>query len=147
MKPQDLQTRLNQARKSGDKQAMSLLQVILGDISTLKARNNKEPSEDQVDGMIRSLRDKNNETLALLAGKGREDDEVRLKNENTYLTSLLPTTLTVEQIVAELAEAADVKTAKNDGAAVGLAMKFLKPKGLKVLGDDVKKAVEQIRRA
>lgn len=141
----DLQAKLTQARKSGDKEALSLLSVILGDLSTLKARNNKDATEDQIENLIRGLRDKNNETLGLLAGRGREADEVRLNKENVYLTSLLPTTLTVEEIKVALAEIQDQLMAAKGGAAVGLAMKFLKPKGLKVLGDDVKLAVEQLK--
>lgn len=141
----DLQAKMTQARKAGDKEALSLLSVILGDLSTLKARNNKDVTEDQVENLIRGLRDKNNETLALLAGKGREADEIRLKTENAYLTSLLPTTLTVEEIKVALAEIKDDLLAAKAGAAVGVAMKFLKPKGLKVLGDDVKIAVEQLK--
>lgn len=141
----DLQAKMTQARKAGDKEALSLLSVILGDLSTLKARNNKDITEDQVENLIRGLRDKNNETLALLAGKGREADEIRLKTENAYLTSLLPTTLTVEEIKVALAEIKDDLLAAKAGAAVGVAMKFLKPKGLKVLGDDVKIAVEQLK--
>jgi len=143
----DLQTKLTQARKSGDKDSLNLLSVILGELSTLKARNGKEPTEEQVDNLIRSFRDKNNETLALLAGKGREADETRLNKENAYLSSLLPVTMTVEEIKTALAEqVTEVRSAKSSGQATGVAMKLLKSKGLKVLGDDVKMAVEDLRR-
>lgn len=141
----DLQTKLNQARKAGDKEALGILQVVLGDLSTLKARNGKDVTEDQIENTIRGLRDKNNETLVLLAGKGREADEVRLNKENAYLTTLLPTTLTVAEIKVALAEIKDQLVTAKGGAAVGIAMKYLKPKGLKVLGDDVKKAVEEMK--
>lgn len=141
----DLQTKMTQARKSGDRESLNILSVIIGDLSTLKARNNKDVTEDQIENLIRGLRDKNNETLTLLAGKSREADEVRLNKENAYLTSLLPITLTVEEIKVALAEIRDQLIAAKAGAAVGVAMKFLKPKGLKVLGDDVKIAVEQLK--
>ena len=70
----------------------------------------------------------------------------KLTAENTFLQTLLPDTLLVEEIVAQLHEVADaVRAAKNDGQATGLAMKHLKPKGLRVLGDDVSAAVKKMR--
>ena len=41
--------------------------------------------------------------------------------------------------------AADLKGAKNDGQATGLAMKHLRQQGLAVLGEDVAAAVRQLR--
>lgn len=165
----DVQAKLNQARKAGDKEAVILLSVILGDLSTLKARNNKEPTEEQVENVIRSLRNKNDDVLAgkdideeikkqtdenrvkeLQALKvsrlqDRSDTFEKLRRENAFFTTMLPTTLTVEEIKVILAEIRDDLLAAKAGAAVGVAMKFLKPKGLKVLGDDVKVAVEQLK--
>jgi len=124
---------------------MSLLQVILGEVSTQQARSGKELSDEQVENVIRGLVTKNDESLALIAGKGMAQ-EAGLREENVFLNSLLPTVLTVDEIKVALTDLTEqIKTAKNDGMATGLAMKFLKPKGLKVLGDDVKKAVEQLR--
>jgi len=140
-----LKEKLTEARKASNKVQMSLLQVILGEVSTQQARSGKELSDEQVEGVIRGLVTKNDESLTLIAGKGMSQ-EPGLREENIFLNSLLPTVLTVEEIKTALADLTEqIKSAKNDGMATGLAMKFLKPKGLKVLGDDVKKAVEQLR--
>jgi uncharacterized protein YqeY len=142
-----LKEKLTEARKAGNKTQMSLLQVILGEVSTQQARSGKGLTDEQVEGVIRGLVTKNDESLALIAGKGMAQ-EPQLREENVFLNSLLPTVLTVDEIKTALADLTEqIKSAKNDGMATGLAMKFLKPKGLKVLGDDVKKAVEQLRQA
>jgi hypothetical protein len=58
----------------------------------------------------------------------------------------LPKTLSVEEIAAQLGEVADaIKGAKNDGQATGVAMKHLKSKQLRVLGEDVSAAVKKLR--
>jgi hypothetical protein len=59
---------------------------------------------------------------------------------------LLPKTLDREAIRKELeAVAADLRGAKGEGQATGMAMKHLKGKGLAVLGEDVAVAVKEIR--
>ncbi len=140
-----LKEKLTLARKQGAKTEMMLLQVILGEVSTQQSRSGKELTDEQVENVVRGLVTKNNESLAAIAGKGYAQ-EVGLVEENKYLSALLPQTLTVDEIKTALAEVSEnLKAAKNAGMATGLAMKFLKTKGLKVLGDDVKVAVDQLR--
>lgn len=158
-----------QARKSGDKEALGLLSLILGDVATLKARTGKEVDENQIDNLIRSLFNKNSdvingkdidEEIAKVSGNDQRiqqlqelkkqrfqsDAVAKLQKENKFFSTLLPATLSIEEIKVVLAEiSVDIKAAKNIGQATGVAMKFLKPKNLKVLGDDVKVAVEQMR--
>ena len=70
----------------------------------------------------------------------------RLGRENSYLETLLPRTLDQAAIRKELEPiAAQLKGAKNDGQATGMAIKHLKQKGLAVLGEDVAAAVKQLR--
>ena len=136
---------LTQARKVGNHVHMAILQVILGEAATVKGRVGKDLTDEQVENIIRGMFDRNKETLALIAGKR---DETALQQENVFLASLLPQTLTVEEIMATLAEITpEIKAAPKEGAAVGVAMKFLKPKGVKALGDDVKVAVQRMRTA
>lgn len=169
-----LQAKLIEARKAKNNLQLSLLQVILGDVSTLESRSGKPATDDEVERVIRKTAEANYTSLALIAlGDGAEDEalkaagrkiaagdpellaQIRAKNadaldracsEDTFLVTLLPKTLSVEQIKEALVEAVDgIKAAKNDNAAMGVAMKTLKPKGLKVLGDDVVKAVKELR--
>jgi uncharacterized protein YqeY len=144
----DLRTRLQEAIKARDDLAKDLLRVILGEVSTRQARTGKEPGDEEVQAIIRKLMAGNDETCKELEHRDRTTHEAygRLARENSYLESLLPRTLDRAAIQRELeAMAADLKGARNDGQATGLAMKHLKQKGLAVLGEDVAAAVKQLR--
>ncbi|MFM7149700.1 MAG: hypothetical protein ACKO23_07650, partial [Gemmataceae bacterium] len=90
----------------------------------------------------------NQETLGLLEKSGQQggDNHAKLTRENVLLQSLLPQTLPVADIVAELSGLAEgLRGAKSEGQATGMAMKHLKGKNLRVLGEDVAVAVKQLR--
>ena len=144
----DLQARIQQAVKVRDELARDLLRVILGEVSTRKARTGKEPRDEEVHAIIRSMIANNNETRKELEQRGQTAHEVheRLARENVYLETLLPRTLDQAAIQKELEPiVAELKAAKSDGQATGLAMKHLKPKGLAVLGEDVASVVRRMR--
>jgi uncharacterized protein YqeY len=144
----DLQAKLREAIKARDDLAKDLLRVILGEVSTRRARTGQEPGDEEVQAILRKMIASNNETRKELEQRGQTAHEAygRLARENSYLESLLPRTLDQAAIRKELEPiAAELKGAKSDGQATGLAMKHLKPKGLAVLGEDVAAAVKQIR--
>jgi uncharacterized protein YqeY len=142
-----LKGRLTECRKAGKATEMTVLQVVLGEASTLEARSGQKPSDDEMEKVIRKTILGNQETMTLMEQKGMTGaGHAKLKAENEFLQALLPRTLSVDEIVAELAAvAALVQGAKNDGQATGVAMKHLKGKGLKVLGEDVSAAVKKLR--
>jgi uncharacterized protein YqeY len=144
---QTLRAKLTECRKAGKHVELSVLQVVLGDASTLEARSGKPASDEEVEKLIRKTMLGNQETLDLIRQKGVISDmAAKLTAENVYLQTLLPQTLSVDEILAELAVVADaVKGAKNDGQATGVAMKQLRSRNLKVLGDDVAGAVRRLR--
>ncbi len=142
----NLKEKLTIARKTGMKLPMMLLQVIIGEVATQQGRSGKELTDVQIENIIRGIVTKNNESLVMMAGKGYEEKEMQIKSENSYLNLLLPQTLTVTEIkIALVSIIESLKTANNSGMATGIAVKFCKLNGLKVLGEDVKIAVEQIR--
>jgi uncharacterized protein YqeY len=144
----DLQAKIQEAVKARDNLARDLLRVIHGEVSTRKARTGKEPRDEEIHAIIRSMIANNQETRRELEQRGQTGHEAygRLAQENTYLETLLPKTLDQAAIGKELEPiAADLKAAKNDGQATGMAMKHLKQKGLAVLGEDVAAAVRQLR--
>jgi uncharacterized protein len=144
----DLQAKLQTAIKTRDDLARDLLRIIMGEVSTRKARTGKEPPDTEIHAIIRSMMTNNNETRKELEQRGQttHDAYERLARENVYLDTMLPRTLDQAAILKELEPiAAELKAAKNDGQATGLAMKHLKPKGLVVLGEDVSAAVKQLR--
>jgi uncharacterized protein len=146
---QTLRTKLTESRKAGRPVELSVLQVVLGDATMAEARAGKAPSDEEVEKIIRRTMLGNQETMGLMEQKGLVNEaHARLKEENVFLQTLLPQTLSVGEIVAALGEVAEaVRGAKSDGQATGVAMKHLKGKGLKVLGDDVSAAVRQLRGA
>jgi uncharacterized protein YqeY len=144
-----LRSKLLEARKGGQAAHMATLQVILGDASMIEARSGKKASDEEIEKIIRKLVVGNTETIAMLKEKGMADhpDVATRTAENAFLQTLLPQTLNVADIKTQLVEVADaIKGAKNDGMATGIAMKHLKGKSLKVLGEDVSAAIRELRK-
>lgn len=135
------------AKRSGAREEKDLLSVILGDIATAEARSGKEIADAEVEKLLRKLVESNTETLAQLKSHRGDDPRIPvLQREIACLATLLPQTLDVPAIVKALEPVrADIAAAKNDGAAMGVAMKHLKTQGLKALGQDVTAAVQAIR--
>lgn len=122
----------------------NILKVVLGDIQ-LKAAGGTI-TDEAGHAIVKKLVKGNEETLGHL--KGEDPRRAQYLGENAVLSSLLPTYLTADQVTAELTSAGlveQVKAAKNEGQATGVAMKHLKGKGLAVEGDEVKKAVTALR--
>jgi uncharacterized protein YqeY len=166
-----LQAKMTEARKAKNTMQLGVLSTILGEVST---RESKKPvTDDEVESIIRKIAGANYTTLAIIAlgdapkeqleaaakkiGDGdlellkiikskNHTEYERIVHEDGFICSLLPKTLTVTQIKEALASSVDaIKNAKNDGAAMGVAMKAIKEGGLKALGDDVKQAVKELR--
>jgi uncharacterized protein YqeY len=138
-----LAARLKQAMKEGDGVAKEVLRVALGDIQTAEHRGTSKASDDEAAGVLRRIIKANEETLALVTS---DDERARLRREIDVLGELLPKSLSVDDIVAALASHHDaIRSAPNDGAATGVAMKALKSQGANANGKDVSAAVRTIR--
>jgi len=140
--------RFEQAKREGRREEKNLLSVILGDISTAEARSGKEISEAEVEKLLRKMVESNSETLLQLKSHNRAlDPQVAvLEREVSLLKSLLPQTLDATAIAKALEPVlAEIRNAKNDGQATGLAMKHLKALSLNAQGQDVAAVVKQIR--
>jgi hypothetical protein len=71
-----------------------------------------------------------------------------IEEENVILKTLLPTYLTADQIEASLAQAdlvEQIKTAKGEGPATGIAVKHFKANNVPVEGETVKAVVQKLR--
>lgn len=138
-----LKARITQAVKEKDNVARDILRLAFGEVQTSEARNGRALEDGEVAAVLKKLVKSNEETLAL-AGEG--DRAATLRRENEVLASLLPKTLSPEQIVEALAAQADaIKAAKSDGQAMGVAMKHMKSTGAAVEAADVTAAVKRIR--
>jgi uncharacterized protein YqeY len=143
-----LREKLTEYRRAHKPVEMGVLQVVLGDASMHEARTGKQANDDEVEKLIRKTLLGNQETMTILEQRGMTSSEnyAKLSTESALLKSLLPPSLTVEEIVAALDDVNDaIKGAKNDGQATGVAMKHLKSLKVRALGDDVSAAVKKIR--
>jgi uncharacterized protein len=138
-----IRTQVKDAMRAKRDLERDVLRTALGEIQTAEARAGKALSEDDAQKIIRKLIKSNMETRDVSPDAGVKD---RLSQEITILEALLPKALSVPEIVAALQSvAADIRAAKSDGQATGVAMKKLKADGATVEGKDVGEAVKQLR--
>ena len=139
----DIKKRFMQAMKDKNTIEKEVLRVLIGEIQTAESRATSPGTDEDALAIVRKLVKSNQETLAATTS---EDDRATLTQELEILNTLLPASLSVEQIVAALAPVSDaIKAAGNDGQATGVAMKQLKAAGAAVNGRVVSAGVKQIR--
>lgn len=130
-----------------------LFKVVLGTIQQ-KASSGKVTDEQGI-AIVKAMVGTNNEMLFGNPSKNLkpifvEGDPRRLpiEEENRVLSQLLPTYLTAEQIETSLSGAnlvEEIKNAKGEPSAMGLAMKHFKATDAKVEGDTVKLVIQKLR--
>lgn len=139
----DIKAKVKDAMRARDTRTRDVLRVVLGDLQLAETRKGETLSEAEAQQGVKKVIKGNREMIAAV-----DDPAVveRMEAEIAVLESLLPQTLSVEEIVAALGPAADaVRAAGNDGQATGVAMKHLKASGAEVEGRDVKEAVGRMR--
>jgi uncharacterized protein YqeY len=140
-----IKTRMRAAMQARDEVTRNILGLALGEIQTAEARANRALDEAEVTAVVRKLLKSNEETLAL-GGGGEGESADALRKEIAVLSSLLPRSMSPDDIAAALAPVADaVRAAKSDGQAMGVAMKHLKASGANAEAADVQKAVAKLR--
>ncbi len=139
----DLKKRVSEAVKAQDTVARDVLRLALGELQMNEARKNAPLGDDEAAAIVRKLVKSNEETL------GHTTDAERaatLRHEIEVLSSVLPASLTPDQIAELLAPQREaIRAAKNDGQATGIAMKHLKSTGASANGQDVTLAVKKLR--
>ena len=139
----DIKKRLSAAIKTKSEVEREVLRLTLGEIQTLEARTGKAPTDEDAAQIIRKLVKSNEETRAATVDEARK---AVLEQEIAVLTSLLPTGLSLDELVAKLAPVREaLRAAGNDGQATGIAMKHLKAEGISAPGGDVSQAVKAMR--
>ena len=139
----DLKAKITAAVKAKDEVARDVLRLALGEIQTGEARASRPLKDDEIAGILKKLVKSNEETLTL-AGEGTQAPALRKEIE--VLSSLLPKTMTVAELVEALASQREaLRAAKGDGQATGIAMKHLKTTPGVFDGTDVAAAVKAIR--
>lgn len=116
-----IKEQLLEARKAKNELAKNVLSVALGDIQTQqgKAAQNGAMTEQQCERIVQKMINSNQETMDAMTKK--------LRMENEILAALLPKTLSRLEMKNYLFSWAmeQIKAAKSDGQATGVAMKAL----------------------
>lgn len=143
----EISRRIKQAMRDGNTVEKEVLRVALGDIQTGEAREGGALGEAESDAaaiaIVRKLIKSITDTAAQTAAG---PDKTTLEAELEVLRSLLPRSLSVDELVARLEpKRAALLAAPSDGAATGLAVKALKAEGVDAGGKDVTEAVKRLR--
>src|SRR5262245_52449452 len=140
----ELKARVTAAVKGGDQRTRDTLRTVLGEAQAEAVRRKGEVTDEVVLGVVRKSVTGLKETIPLARKDGR--DTTHQEAELALLESLLPKAWDREAIAAVLAPLQDeLRAAKSDGQAMGVAMKALKSKGAVTNPDDVKAVVAVAR--
>ncbi|WP_010036342.1 GatB/YqeY domain-containing protein [Gemmata obscuriglobus] len=140
----ELKARVTAAVKSGDALTRDALRTVLGEAQAEAVRRKVEATDEVVLGVVRKTVTGLKETIPLAKNAGR--DTTQREAELALLESLLPKAWGQEAIAAALVSIRDdLRAAKNEGQALGVAMKALKAQGATANPDDVKAVVAAVR--
>ena len=137
-----IKSRITLAMKAKNTVEKEVLRVALGEMQIAETRAGSL-SDEEAGAIVRKLLKSNHETLGLTTDEAQKQT---LTQEIQILESLLPKTLSVDEIVELLGPVADqLRAAKSSGQATGVAMKHLKSVNANAGGKDVAAAVERVR--
>ena len=133
-----IKDRIKECMKESNSIELGILRIIIGEVQ----RSTKATITDEdVEKVLRKLREAASENLKL-----SDSNSAKFSREIEIYDSYLPKTLNLDEVFNALKDIEDeIKDAKSDGQATGLAMKYLKEKGCKILGKDVSETVRKIR--
>ena len=139
-----LQARVTAAMKGADHATRDTLRTVLGEAKMEAVRRNGEVSDEMILAVVRKAVTGLKETIPLARKGGR--DTAPQEAELALLESLLPRAWDREAIATALAPHRDeIRAAKSDGQAMGVAMRVLKAQGATTSPDDVKAVVAATR--
>jgi uncharacterized protein len=133
---------LNAARKAGEKEKLSILTVLFGELQTLQFSKGHAPtiSDEEAVKVIKKIIEGNTQTINLSPNNARNAD---LEREITVLSAFLPKMASKEEIRTALGEA-KFTNVQSEGQAIGLAIKYLKSQGILAESKDVIEIVKEM---
>ena len=140
--------RIIECVKSGDKNERDILRTLLGEIQAKGVITGKKLSDEVIEKIISTFKDNALECIKYAHHDDPSEavDALESNYEIAIYDKFLPQYETVENIISILAPNVEqLKSAKADGPATGMAMGILKKTGKKIQGKDVSKAVTIIR--
>lgn len=140
----DLKARVAAAMRGNDAATRDTLRTVLGEAQAEAVRRKGEVTDEVVVGVVKKAVAGLKETIPLAKKGGR--DTAHQEAELALLEQLLPKAWDRDAITAALTAVRDeLRAAKNDGQAMGVAMKVLKAQGATTSPDDVKAVVAAVR--
>jgi uncharacterized protein len=141
---EQIKKRMFAAMKSGNTVEKEILRVATGEITMTAARESRDLSDEDVQGILRKMMKSIRESLV----DAPADAATALKEELEVIESLLPKSLSLDEVVAALdGVKANIVAAAGEGPAMGVAMKTLKAQGLVVDAKEVSAAIKKLRGA
>lgn len=133
------------AMKSGDTATRDTLKTLSGEIQSKSISLNKPVDDEMTEKILIFFKENAIQCLGYIEDHDSEAIE-KANVEISLYESFLPQYASVEEIVELLQPNVEqIKSAKADGPATGMAMGILKKSGVKIQGKDVSEAVKQIR--
>jgi uncharacterized protein YqeY len=140
----ELKARVKAAVKSGDQRTRDTFRTVLGEAQAEAVRRKAEVTDEVVVGVVKKSVAGLKETIPLMKKDNR--DTAQQEAELALLEGLLPKAWDREAITAALVPARDeLRAAKGEGQAMGVAMKVLKAQGATTNPEDVKAVVAAVR--
>jgi uncharacterized protein YqeY len=138
----EIKERIKTATLNGKEIEKNILKLALSEILSYQMKIGSISAE-KTDSILRKLIQSNEEAIKLYKDENRINN---LKEEIEVLNSFLPKLWDKSQIVSELrAVVEQIKLAKSEGQAIGVAMKKLKESKAPVNSNDVSDVVKNIR--
>lgn len=132
-----IRDKIKTAMREKDEVSKNVLRVAIGEVDVLKGRG-QEVEDEQICKILRKLVASNEETIKAKSAV--------LFKENEILNVLLPKLLSKEEIENHLiAFLEEIKAAKSNGQATGVAVGVFKKINLNVDGKDVAEVVKMLR--
>jgi uncharacterized protein YqeY len=146
-----IREQLNEAMKAGDTTRKNILRVFLGEIQKSESLGKGVMSDDGIYNIARKLIKSNEEAIEYLEARKKDKDAAKvaeLEAENAILTAFLPATLTEAELLATLTAEpllSQIRGARANGRAIGMAMKHFKDNDIDVIGNEVAEVVAKVR--
>ena len=135
-----IRKQITEATKQRADVKKNILKVVLGEIDTLESRQGKQFADEDCCRVIKKTLQGVEEML------GYKPGDPKFELEKTTLQALLPQEMSMHDLKISLtAKTEEIRAAKSDGQATGIAMKFFKENNIPVDGNVVKKVVSEIR--
>lgn len=144
---EQIKAALPEAMKQDKKEVVKIYRLILGELQ----RSFKVPSHDEEVRILKLIIKNNNERMEYYRKVDvlTIEDQLTLTDltiENQIIETFLPKPLSIDKLRIIISEKKDnILSAKSDGQAIGIAMKYVKEKNLSVNNEDVKILISEMR--